>query len=65
MQQKKKTPKFLMKKQFSIESLNNCIQFDFITNYFIIIKNYNETYFNELFIFKNMYLKLHDFKYKS
>jgi hypothetical protein len=65
MQQKKKTPKFLKKKFFEAKGLLNTLQYDFITNYFAILKFYKSNTHTNLFIFKNKYLKLHGFKYKS
>ena len=65
MQQKKKTPKFLKKKIFEAKGLLNTLQYDFITNYFAILKFYKSNTHTNLFIFKNKYLKLHGFKYKS
>lgn len=65
MQQKKKTPKFLKKKIFEAKGLLNSLQYDFITNYFAVLKSYGSSNHSNLFIFKNKYLKLHGFKYKS
>lgn len=65
MQQKRKIPKFLQKKQLEFSGVENCIQYDFLTNYFCIIKQYNEEIFTNDFVYKNKYLKLHGFKYKS
>jgi hypothetical protein len=65
MQQKKKIPKYLKRIVFNVEGISNCIQYDFITNYFAILKDYRETTHNNLFIFKNKFLKLHGFKYNS
>jgi hypothetical protein len=65
MQQKKKTPKYFKKIIFNVDGVTNCIQYDFITNYFSILKDHRKTLNNNLFIFKNKYLKLHGFKYNS
>lgn len=65
MQQKKRIPKFFKKKIFNLPGQTNTIQYDFITNYFIILKkSLNPTHTN-MFIFKNKFLKLHGFKYNS
>jgi hypothetical protein len=65
MQQKKKIPEFLRKKIFEVGGLKNVLQYDFITNYFVILKSYRNSMHTNLFIFKNKYLKLHGFKYNS
>lgn len=65
MQQKVKLPKYLKKKNFNIEGITNIIQYDFITNYFIILKSFNKFNHTDFYIFKNKYLKLHGFKYNS
>ena len=65
MQQKKKVPKFLKKKIFNINGIVNSLQYDFITNYFAILKSFKTPTHTNLFIFKNKYLKLHGFKYSS
>ncbi len=65
MQQKKKIPKFFKKKHFNVMGSENCIQYDFITNYFVILKQYKQQTHTDLFLFKNKYLKLHGFKYNS
>ena len=65
MQQKKNIPKFIKKKIFNVVGIKNSIQYDFITNYFVILKNLNYKTHNNIFIFKNKYLKLHGFKYNS
>lgn len=65
MEIKKKTPKFFSKQIFSFKKIKNAIQYDFITNYFCIIKN-TETYekVNE-YLFNNKMLKMNNFRYKS
>ena len=65
MQQKKKVPKFLKKKIFNVNGVVNSLQYDFITNYFAILKSFKMPTHTNLFIFKNKYLKLHGFKYSS
>lgn len=65
MQQKKKVPTFFKKKIFQITGSYNSIQYDFITNYFTLIKKFRNETQTDLFIFKNKYLKLHGFKYNS
>jgi hypothetical protein len=65
MQQKKKIPTFFKKKIFEITGAHNCLQYDFITNYFTLIKNFRSEKHTNLFVFKNKYLKLHGFKYNS
>lgn len=65
MQQKKRIPKYLKKKIFEITGITNCIQYDFITNYFAILKQHRQLTHTDLFIFKNKYLKLHGFRYNS
>ena len=64
MQKKKKIPNFIKKKEFKNLNIKNNIQYDFITNYYIILKNKINTNDNASFIFKNKFLKLHDFRYK-
>ena len=64
MQKKKKIPNFIKKKEFKNLNIKNNIQYDFITNYYIILKNKINTNDNANFIFKNKFLKLHDFRYK-
>jgi hypothetical protein len=65
MQQKKKIPKYLNKKILDIYGVNNSLHYDFITNYFAILKIHKQPTNTNLFIFKNKYLKLHGFKYNS
>lgn len=65
MQQKIKLPKYLRKKNFNIEGITNTIQYDFITNYFIILKSFSKFNHTDFYIFKNKYIKLHGFKYNS
>lgn len=65
MLQKKYIPKFYKKKIFDIQGNTNVIQYDFITNYFIILKKFTHPKHTDLFIFKNKLLKLHGFKYRS
>lgn len=65
MQQKKKIPTFFKKKIFNSDSRINTIQYDFITNYFIILKKSTHNTHTNLFIFKNKFLKLHGFRYNA
>jgi hypothetical protein len=65
MQQKRKIPKYLKKIVFNIGGISNYIQYDFITNYFSILKEHRQPKHTNLFIFKNKFLKLHGFKYNS
>ena len=65
MQQKRKIPKFFKKKIFHSHGITNSIQYDFITNYFIILKKSCHTTHTNLFIFKNKFLKLHGFRYNA
>ena len=65
MQQKKNLPNFIKKKKFIIKNIKNNIQYDFITNYYLILKNQKNYSNNANFIFKNKFLKLHDFRYKA
>ena len=65
MQRKIKLPKYLKKKNFNIEGITNSIQFDFITNYFIVLKSFFQFNHTNCCIIKNKYIKLHGFKYKS
>ena len=65
MQQKKNFPKFLKKKTYWNDSVDNSIQYDFLTNYFIILKKYNFITTSKSIIFKNRVLKLNNFRYKS
>ncbi len=65
MQQKRKIPKFFKKKIFEVNGVKNTLQYDFITNYFSILKKHSQPSHTNLFILKNKYLKLHGFKYNS
>ena len=65
MQQKRNFPKFLKKKTFWNNQIKNNIQYDFITNYFVILKNVNFISNNQEIIFKNRLLKLQGFRYKA
>ena len=62
---KKKIPKFFSKQIYKIENFKNIIQYDYITNYFCILKE-KKTYTNiNDYIFSNKLLKLHNFRYKA
>jgi len=65
MQMKKKTPKFFSKQKLSIKNIKNIIQYDFITNYFFIVKKITSFFGLDTFIFKNKLLKMHNFRYKA
>jgi len=65
MDKKKKNPNFLKKKSFFNNTLNNHIQYDFLTNYFIIFKKKNFLINLDSLIYKNKFLKLNNYKYKS
>jgi len=65
MDKKKKNPNFLKKKSFFNNTLNNHIQYDFLTNYFIILKKKNFLINTDSLIYKNKFLKLNNYKYKS
>jgi len=65
MQQKKKIPKFFTKQIIENNGVTNGIQYDFITNYFIIVKKLRNEEHTNTFIFKNKFLKLHGFRYKA
>jgi len=65
MEKKKKIPNFVKKKTFFIDNIQNNIQYDFLTNYYVVLKTL-QNYSNESnFIMKNKFLKLHDFRYKA
>jgi len=65
MKQKKKIPSFFSKQIYSANNVLNMIQFDYVTNYFCVLKpNTNTTILNKV-ISTNRLLKLHDFRYKS
>jgi len=65
MQQKRKIPKFVKKKVYWNNKLKNSIHYDYITNYFVILKTPVIKTFTQDVIFRNKLLKLHDFRYKS
>lgn len=65
MQQKKNFPKFLKKKTFWNNQIKSNIQYDFITNYFVILKNVNFVSNNQQIIVKNKLLKLNGYRYKA
>lgn len=66
MMKKKKIPCFIKKKNFINQYSKNNVQFDFLTNYFVILKEFNHLILHpQDFIFKNKYLKLHLFRYKA
>lgn len=67
MEKKKKTPKFFSKQVYWNNKIFNSIQYDFITNYFIVYtaKNQNKFLSIEKIIKNNKFLKLHNFRYVS
>jgi hypothetical protein len=65
MQQKRKIPKFVKKKVYWNNKLKNSIHYDYITNYFVVLKTPVIKTFTQDVIFRNKLLKLHDFRYKS
>lgn len=62
---KKKIPKYFLKQTYKIQGLKNIIQYDFITNYFCILKEKNNYIKINNFIFSNKLLKLHNLRYKA
>lgn len=67
MEKKKKTPKFFSKQVYWNNKIFNNIQYDFITNYFVVYNNNIENKFLsvEKIIKNNKFLKLHNFRYVS
>jgi hypothetical protein len=65
MEIKKKTPKFFSKQIFIFKKIKNSIQYDFITNYFCIIKNCEKYEKINEYLFNNKMLKMNNFRYKS
>lgn len=64
MEMRKKIPNFFYKQVFSVNNGINKIQYDFITNYFCIIRKENLSNKTNLIIHNNKLLKLHNFRYK-
>ena len=65
MKQKKNIPNFFSKQVYTNNKVLNNIQFDYITNYFCVLKkNSSITLLNKI-INNNKLLKLHNFRYKS
>jgi len=62
---KKKIPKFFTKQTYKIKNLKNIIQYDYITNYFCILKEKKNYITLNDYIFSNKLLKLHNFRYKA
>lgn len=62
---KKKTPKFFIKQTYKIKNLKNIIQYDYITNYFCILREKKNYITLNDYIFSNKLLKLHNFRYKA
>lgn len=65
MEFKKKIPKFFLKQIYTVSGLLNKIHYDFLTNYFCIIKKQKLLTLTNQVIYNNKLLKLHDFRYKS
>ncbi len=65
MKVKKKIPKYFFKQSIMFKGVFNNIHFDFLTNYFSILKvNKNKNTINS-FIYNNKLIKLNNFRYKS
>jgi len=64
MEIKKNTPKFFAKQIFIFKKIKNAIQFDFLTNYFCVIKECEAYEKIHDYIFNNKLLKMHNFRYK-
>jgi hypothetical protein len=65
MQQKKQIPPFFSKQVYSNSQVHNTIQFDYLTNYFCILKNTLRLTVLNKAIYSNKFIKLQDFRYKS
>lgn len=65
MELRQKIPKFFSKQIYTVNDINNKIQYDFLTNYFCILKKQNSMTLLNKAIYSNKLLKLHDFRYKS
>jgi hypothetical protein len=64
MEMRKNIPKFFSKQIYTLIGLCNKLQYDFVTNYFCILKKEKTfTIINQV-IYSNKLLKLHDFRYK-
>lgn len=64
MEIKKNTPKFFDKQIFIFKKIKNAIQYDFLTNYFCVIKHCEAYEKLHDYIFNNKMLKMHNFRYK-
>ena len=65
METKKKTPKFFSRQTVNFKNINNAIQYDFITNYFCVIKASKVYEKTDDYISNNKLLKMHKFRFKS
>jgi hypothetical protein len=65
MELKKKTPKFFSYQLFNFNKVNSAIQYDFITNYFSVLKDCISFESINEYIFNNKLLKMHNFRFKS
>lgn len=65
METKKKTPKFFSRQSLSFKNVNNAIQYDFITNYFCVVKSSKVYEKTNDYVFNNKMLKMHKFRFKS
>lgn len=65
MEFKKKIPKFFSKQIYTSNGILNKIHYDFLTNYFCILKKNKLLTTTHDVIYNNKLLKLHDFRYKS
>ena len=64
MMHKKQIPPFFLKQTYYDSANTNNIQYDYLTNYFCILKKKNTIIWND-YIYNNKLLKLHDFRYKA
>jgi hypothetical protein len=65
MQKKKRLPSFFTKQIYWNTNIMNSIQYDFLTNYFCVIKNDVTTGTLHQNIKTNKLMRLNDFRYKS
>lgn len=65
MELKRKTPKFFSYQLFNFNKTNSAIQYDFVTNYFCVIKNCISFEAINEYILNNKLLKMHNFRFKS
>jgi hypothetical protein len=62
---KKKVPKYFLKQIYKIEAIKSYIQYDYLTNYFCVLKESNGHYKINSFISENKMLKLHNLRYRA